>query len=214
MRATFTLFIIFYMIYPSSAQDILIKKNGEEVKAKVITITPQEIAYKLFTVPGDSLTTAEELRVAKSEVFMIKYENGTKEVFGENNSSQPNDSEDVKLVATAPVEPPLIKKDKAGQFQKGQADALTYYDGYRGAATGTLIVSLLSPLVGLIPAVACSSTMPQAHNLTYPNHKEFMDIDYQSGYRQRARKTKSSKVWKNWGIGLGVNLALVLLLSQ
>lgn len=54
-------------------------------------------------------------------------------------------------------------------FIQGQKDALRFYKGYKGAGTGTLIAGLVSPLVGLIPAIACSSTEPKEINLNYPN---------------------------------------------
>jgi hypothetical protein len=98
-------------------------------------------------------------------------------------------------------------------YVKGQMDAEVNYKKYKGAATGTLIVSLLSPLVGLIPAIACSATTPKIENLGYPDPKLFMQKDYHDSYTHKAKKIKSRKVWKNWGIGFGVNLVAVLLIS-
>ncbi|WP_353717293.1 hypothetical protein [Dyadobacter sp. 676] len=50
---------------------------------------------------------------------------------------------------------------------KGQIDAARHYKRYKGAATGTLLTSLLSPVIGLIPAILCSSTNPKIENLGY-----------------------------------------------
>jgi hypothetical protein len=57
----------------SQAQDILIKRNGDELEVKVLEINLDEIRYKRF----DNLE-GPVISVAKSDVFMIKYENGTK----------------------------------------------------------------------------------------------------------------------------------------
>lgn len=97
-------------------------------------------------------------------------------------------------------------------FVKGQVDASRYYQGYKGAGTGTLITSLISPLVGLIPAIATSSTAPKEENLGYPDPELFGQKEYYDSYTQKAKKIKQGKVWTNWAIGLGVNIIAVLIL--
>jgi hypothetical protein len=96
---------------------------------------------------------------------------------------------------------------------KGQIDAERNYKKYKGAATGTLITSLVSPLVGLIPAIITSSTTPKLENLGYPDESLFKQADYHNAYTRKAKKIKQRKVWKNWGIGFGVNLVLVLIIA-
>ena len=57
----------------SQAQDILIKRSGDELEVKVLEINLDEIRYKLFNnLDGPVIS------IAKHDVFMIKYENGTK----------------------------------------------------------------------------------------------------------------------------------------
>lgn len=111
---------------------------------------------------------------------------------------------------------PLLYELKKSEdlYVKGQVDAERNYVKYKGAAAGTLIVSLISPLVGLIPAIACSSTSPKVTNLGYPDEKLFQDKEYRNGYTTKAKKTKKRKVWTNWGIGFGVNVLLVLILGS
>jgi hypothetical protein len=58
------------------SQDILTYKNGTEVKAKVVEVTSSEVKFKRLDNPDGPLYT-----ISKSDLFMIKYENGTKEVF-------------------------------------------------------------------------------------------------------------------------------------
>ena len=69
--------------------DILVLKNGDEVKAKVLEISPIEIKYKKCNMPDGPLYV-----VKKSDVFMIKYANGTKEVIkseaAESNNTPTN----------------------------------------------------------------------------------------------------------------------------
>lgn len=65
-------------LFATQAQDVILKRNGEEVQAKVQEISLHEIKYKRY----DNLD-GPMISILKQEVFMIKYENGTKEVFNE-----------------------------------------------------------------------------------------------------------------------------------
>lgn len=60
------------------AQDVLTKKNGEDILAKVLEVTTTEIKYKKYDNPNGPTFT-----ILKSEVLLIRYENGTKDVFNE-----------------------------------------------------------------------------------------------------------------------------------
>lgn len=64
------------------AQDIIIKRNGDEIQAKVLTVSDSKIDYKKWSNQGGPTYT-----VSKDDVFMIKYINGDKDVF--NNDSRP-----------------------------------------------------------------------------------------------------------------------------
>lgn len=56
--------------------DQITLKNGEEVSARVLEITPTEVKYQKCGVTDGPLYI-----VKKTDVFMIKYANGSKEVF-------------------------------------------------------------------------------------------------------------------------------------
>jgi hypothetical protein len=57
--------------------DIIILKSGEEIASQVLEIRISEIAYKKC-----DFTTGPTYVFTKAEVFMIKYKNGQKEMFG------------------------------------------------------------------------------------------------------------------------------------
>jgi hypothetical protein len=71
----FSLFIIGINIV-ASAQDIITLKTGEEIKAKVNEVELNLIKYTKFDDQSGTVYT-----VYKADVFMIKYENGSKDVF-------------------------------------------------------------------------------------------------------------------------------------
>jgi|GEM_PF-772083 len=80
------------------AQDVILKKDGSEINAKVLEITDQ-IKYKDF-----DFQSGPTRNVNISEVFMITYENGKKEVFNVSTtptmSSQPRQQQQSRQIAT------------------------------------------------------------------------------------------------------------------
>jgi len=74
----------------ASAQDIIIKKTGDEINSKVIEITADAIKYKAFENQEGPLRN-----IALNDVFMIIYENGKREIFKQNvdNASTSNQAQ-------------------------------------------------------------------------------------------------------------------------
>jgi len=74
-------FLIFAAICISAAsafaQDVITKKNGDEIQALVQEIGDLEVKYKKFDNPNGPNYTLK-----KEEIFMIKYANGSRDVFG------------------------------------------------------------------------------------------------------------------------------------
>lgn len=68
-------FILFFPIHLLLAQDLIVKQNGDEIPCKVVELDPPKVKYR----PSDH--SDGPIRVLPySEVFMIKYDNGTKEI--------------------------------------------------------------------------------------------------------------------------------------
>jgi hypothetical protein len=75
-----------FLILPSVlfSQDIITTNKGDEINAKVLSISPTEIQYKKFSnLEGPTYI------ILRSDVFSIKYPNGEKEVFPIKQSTQP-----------------------------------------------------------------------------------------------------------------------------
>lgn len=84
MKKQLLLSVMVAITYYASAQDIIIKKSGDEINSKVVEITTDAIKYKEFENQDGPLRN-----VALNDVFMIIYENGKREVIkvNENPSS-------------------------------------------------------------------------------------------------------------------------------
>lgn len=188
------LVIIILITSSINAQDKIFLKSGENIEAKILEVNVDEVKYKKITnIEGPIFS------MPKKEIHMVIYENGESEIFKiELNNNEIN-----------------LNNSGENMFLKGQQDASSFYKGYRGAGTGTLLTSLLSPVVGLIPAISTSATKPNSKNLNFPNDKLMENPDYFMGYTKKAKKIKQGRVWLNWGIGFGVNIiATAVLLSS
>ena len=82
-----TLSLVFMMLlgFSSTAQDLILKHDGIEIKAKVLEITDQHIKYKDFDFQNGPIRN-----INISDVFMITYKNGQKEIFNEQTSTEKN----------------------------------------------------------------------------------------------------------------------------
>lgn len=71
------LFLAAFMLLSmaASAQDIIVKKNGEEIRAKVEEIGERSIRYRKFTN-----LTGPVYSISRNEVFVIRYESGAKDI--------------------------------------------------------------------------------------------------------------------------------------
>jgi hypothetical protein len=58
------------------AQDIITLKNGNEIKARIQEVGDVDMKYKKFDSSNESVYT-----LLKTEIAMIKYENGSTEMF-------------------------------------------------------------------------------------------------------------------------------------
>lgn len=75
--------LIFAAGATASAQDLITKKTGEDIQAKVLEVTPGEVKYRLWEEPDGVIYT-----VRKSDLLLIRYESGRNEVF--NTAANPN----------------------------------------------------------------------------------------------------------------------------
>ncbi len=115
----------------SYAQDIITLKNGDEIKAKVNEIDLNVVKYKKFDNQNGPIYSID-----KEKIFMIKYENGSKDVF--TDMSEPKTEsikkEEPKVAETHPAQ--NLSKDKQNIAAEKRAilDSLTYMGGkiYKG----------------------------------------------------------------------------------
>lgn len=68
--------VLLFFVNVLIAQDVITKTDGEDITAKVIEVGKYEVRYKQFNnLEGPTFV------LDKSEILMIRFENGTKEIF-------------------------------------------------------------------------------------------------------------------------------------
>lgn len=79
----FAVAFLFGGVFAASAQDIITVKDGTDIQAKILEVTTNEVKYKKFNnLDGPTFT------MLKSEILIVRYENGENEVFKTNKSTQ------------------------------------------------------------------------------------------------------------------------------
>ncbi len=81
-QSTLILFAIIFTMTGAFSQDIITTRTGEDILAKISVVGHTEIKYKKFDNQEGPLFT-----ILKSDVLMIRYENGTKDIFSEEPKS-------------------------------------------------------------------------------------------------------------------------------
>lgn len=176
----------------AQAQDIILLKSGQELHGRVREISLDSV----FWQQPDSLQGPRS-GIAKGEVFMIKYANGSKQVFSENLP----DSQALAQTATSQEE----------LYRLGQQDASLYYKG-NGAMWGSAASSMVAFPFGLVGSIAIGASPAhiQQHRVSDPNL--LTEQEYVRGYMEQANRKKKGKALAGVGIGVGIQLAAIMIL--
>lgn len=87
------------------AQDVIIKRNGDEIQAKVLTVSASQVDYKKW-----SNQEGPTYILPRADIFMIKYANGDKDVFGDDS---PSEKEEVASPEAETGSPRYVRKAPA-----------------------------------------------------------------------------------------------------
>lgn len=71
-------FVVMFLLVSTGthAQDLIVKNNGDEIKVKVLSVDEDKVSYKKW-----SNRNGPTYSLGTDKIFMIKYENGDKDVF-------------------------------------------------------------------------------------------------------------------------------------
>lgn len=99
MRLFFITILLIITCQQLRAQDTLVKHNGDKLTVKLIEINPQDILYKRFDSPEESVFS-----ILRDEIAEISYRNGTREL----------------LTKTSPVKKTNVKHSELSVMNRGR----------------------------------------------------------------------------------------------
>ena len=85
MKKNFLLFAAIFLQQIAVAQDVMVMSDASEKKVKVLEVGDSEVKYKLFDNPNNVVYST-----ARSNVFLIIFEDGTREVITSLDEKQNN----------------------------------------------------------------------------------------------------------------------------
>jgi hypothetical protein len=180
MKKLFLLIILALSSSIIKAQDTLTMKSGENIIVKIIEVGSAEVKYKKVTnINGPIYSTL------KSDLMLIRYENGSKDDFSSINIESPKSDE--------------------YRYNQGYNDATKYYKSYKLASTAVFFTSafpLYGWFLGVSPALLLSSATPLDENLDYPDVNLMKNEQYARGYKTQAKNIKRKKIIRNYVSGL------------
>lgn len=194
MKTTTLILFCFLANLTVKSQDVIFLRTGEEIQAKILEIGIATIKYKKFENKEDLPIYI----ISKSDIFMIKYEGGTKELF-----------EEEKPISNESIE--LNVKSASELCTDGRHDAIMNYNTGRPFRAG-LIPTLIFAPAGLLVSIIVADYKPNMRNLNAPDMSLIKNHDYKRCYVDEVKRMKRRKVWGGFGIGVGINLAVWILL--
>lgn len=174
---------------PVAATDVIVRTNGDELPGRVLSITPTLIRYMpAAPAPPDTL------ELAATEVFMVRYANGTRE-----------------LIRVARAEAPLVGLSTEQRYLRGRQDSHQFYQPAKGVFWGTFGATLAGyGYGGLLAGGVMALTPPRRQSLraSAPQPQLLDDPDYYRGYRKQAQNRKVGKAAAGFGTGVGVTVVV------
>ena len=144
----FTVLIFICCSNALQAQDIIMLRTGDEIPAKVLEIGDRVIRYT--ALENQDSTTYD---IQKSDVFLIKYENGTKDIFSANTTEDVYVSSQPPLIYDNGVRQngAKISPEQVREMMLGNSEALQEYNHGRGAfVAGQIIAYPCAVLLGVV----------------------------------------------------------------
>ena len=148
-------------------QDNILLQNGEEILSKVIEVNQDLIKYKKYAnLEGPTYS------IDKADVFMIRYENGEKDIFRKNEYS------------------------KYENFDNGKNAADTLHSAGPSFIGGVVFNWIGAVIINSMEPNRLPPTYAEDVNFMYQNNP-----DFQKGYKMQAKQINVRAGWIGAGLG-------------
>lgn len=198
---------LFATIICSNAQDLIFKKNGDEIKGKVVEITNTEVKYRKFENPTGGPIYSFNL----SEIFLIRYENGTKDVFGETTSpSKKAETEPLPEIPSGTIIRIIISADiSSKEAEEGSLVSFTTAEPL--FIKGILVAPGGSPVSGTVKDVVERKGLGKAGQLSLS--VDFLTLPDGKKVRLSSQSSISAKGQKKTGAAVATAAVTTVLVA-
>ncbi len=186
-------------------QDVIVKKNGDTIAAKVVRVNPFSVEFRKPEGTDSSI-----LAINKSYINYIIYKNGVTDTFRVSDIQNGQNDHIYKV----DPESHNYKGNYYGSMRladRGTQDAKKYYKKYKGAKFFTALTAIFIPY-NLIPDIIIYHTPPKPQNLGCPYPELMLKQEYSTAYKQKAYQIKRKQMLKGELIGYGIVMSAVSIL--
>lgn len=189
-------------------QDLIVKKNGEEVVGKIIKVGVDTVHYRMLSEESGPLHFVLRNDVASMQLATSPSQKQIHQLPTVNSTA-----DEYALASAAPAGSATLSAATAEELMfKGRQDALMYYKG-QGPLWGTAGATFLFPPAGLITGIITAASPPNVDNVFHPNYQLMKEPVYRDAFKKQAHKRKIGKSAAGFGIGFGALLAFALMLN-
>ncbi|MGZ5245105.1 MAG: hypothetical protein ACXWDO_06245 [Bacteroidia bacterium] len=188
MKYIFFSLVCFLSVFSLRAQDRIVTIHGDEIVGKIVVIDTASVHYFPIDTTSDNPAIQEIHIINKSDIFMITYANGSKDVFTEN------------LPGEKPEEASNNNATYNDNYLLGEQDAKQRFDGSGAFVAG---------FIGLIPGVIVTVSTPQIRPSKVSDPSLITDASYRRGYKKAASNKKLQNAAAGYAAG---RIATILLL--
>jgi hypothetical protein len=187
----------------AQAQDVIFDRNGHELTGQVLEITPTQVVYR----PQDADAALPPAILDRQTLFMVRFANGTREVFGSAPAAPLPGSLPGQSAPNAA--PSTLSTSEL--YRMGKRDALAYHN-YSGTFWGTYAATALTGYGGVLVGIGTSLRRPRAERNMALDRALLRYPAYVDGYERQAQRRKIGEAAKGIGAGLGTVLVIIVAL--
>ena len=165
------------------AQDIILKKNGEEIVGRVVQVSADTLLYRHFSDTGGIAYAMPRQEVAQVKLM---------------DSSLPLDAPELRYK----TEVSSTENHRLLALQ-AKLDAKNYYRA-KGVFWTTMGSTIIHPAAGLATGAVISAVRPSTESDHNPNRYMMKEPVYRAAYEKQAHRRKAGKAAAGFGVGAAV----------
>jgi hypothetical protein len=190
------------------SQDLIVKKNGEEVVGKIMKVGADTVHYRMLSDEQGPLRFVLRSDVASMQLATSPSQQQINQLPNVNSAADEYAVASSASAGSVPLNASMTEE----LIFKGRQDALMYYKG-QGPLWGTAGATFLFPPAGLVAGIITAAVPPNIDNTFHPNYQLMREPAYRQSFQKQAHKRKVGKAATGFGIGFGALIGLALMLG-